>query len=906
PDLVANRERRQRFLREARTAAALNHSNIAQVHEVDEDKGIVFIVMELVEGRSLRKVMGGKPMRIGDALGIASEMADGLACAHAAHIIHRDLKPENIMVTAEGHAKILDFGLAKVVEHREELRRSQLTTLSEALTIEGRMLGTPAYMSPEQARGRSVDARSDLFSFGTTLYQMVTGRTPFQGTTAADLISSIIRDEPGPASRHNPEVPPELDRIVAACLEKDPLNRYQHADQLAIDLKKLRRAPDLDQQTAPTKGASTKTPPTVTPDRATRHRVKVWGLLAVLAVVLAVAGTGLWKLVRPAGAFQNGESIIVADFDNRVDQREFDTSIRDAFEQMLGRSTFIRVLRGLQLAALVTTANVTETSRIDRELAERLCLDGDCVGFLIGNLDRDGDGYRLEAGLHRAGRSSPVIVKSATVPHEENLLAAIHEIVLDLRQALGESPQAVTATPRPTTRSLRAYQTYAIGNRSWGAHPDEQVALFKRALALDPDFFQAHIALGYSFMIQGEHRLARESMQQAHSRSSGLSEETRLWNEINFLGVSNQFHTQLERLRTYRRLYPLAYGAATNLAVLYLQVFEDWAAAEKQFRDAYRLTPNSLTLRNLAFPLARQGKADEIERLAADFEAEGGSAYATGTFRLWIPAIRGNPEAVLEMVERLEDEVGLTVADGIGWRLNALLLAGRLVEAEQAASIAHLESVKARDLDGSFWRDLLQTWLQVRRTGRPPVFSDEQLKPAMESMLYLPGLTTYCVELGCADPLERVIPIHEAAEEDSDSRFVREELQFARGCLALIRGEHEAARVLLEPLARDSTLFRRHWALARLYEALERWPEAADRYEAVLRNPHEKWFYGSAMVLNEFHLARVYEKLGDIDHARSWYERFTEDWKDADPDIPELIVAREKLAGLRAHEAVSP
>ena len=302
-ELVADPERRRRLVHEARAAAAVNHPNVAHVYEVDEAEGLVFLAMELVEGKSLRASLDGRPTPLREALRLATEVAEGLAAAHGARIIHRDLKPENVMVRPDGHIKILDFGLAKVIEEQEELTRSKLSkaaTLTDELTGQGRVLGTAAYMSPEQARGERLDTRTDIFSFGSLLYEIVAGKAPFEGRSPTDILSSILRDLPMAPSTHSSEVPQELDRIVGKCLEKNPADRYQHADELALDLRKLQRSVQTGAPEVATPSGGV-----VTPRReeapASRHRRPVavavgWAVLAVVLATLVV-----WQVMfRPA------------------------------------------------------------------------------------------------------------------------------------------------------------------------------------------------------------------------------------------------------------------------------------------------------------------------------------------------------------------------------------------------------------------------------------------------------------------------------------------------------------------------------------------------------------------------------------------------------------------------------
>jgi serine/threonine protein kinase len=296
PERLADEERRLRFLREARTAAAVTHPNIAVIHEIDESDGVVFIAMELIEGKTLRAVIGGKPLALREALRLGVEIAGGLSAAHHARVIHRDLKPDNVLVTHDGRVKILDFGLAKLLEERHDPapgEESKLATISDEMTQAGRVLGTASYMSPEQARGLPVDARSDLFSFGIVLYEMVTGRPPFRGSTSMDTLTAILREHPVPAVQLNPEVPAELERILSKCLEKEPGERYQDGRDLVVDLRKVKR----DTESQPLRRAEITTTGAAGGDlrRPGWTRRLMWPAAAL--VVIGVLFVAVWRLL---------------------------------------------------------------------------------------------------------------------------------------------------------------------------------------------------------------------------------------------------------------------------------------------------------------------------------------------------------------------------------------------------------------------------------------------------------------------------------------------------------------------------------------------------------------------------------------------------------------------------------
>ena len=927
-EIAKDEGRVRRFIQEAKAASALNHPNILTVYEIGSFEDTRFIATEYIKGETLyaQLVRQGRLNPI-LALDIAIQITSALDAAHSAGIVHRDIKPENVMVRPDGFIKILDFGIAKLSEQATRDRRPNTddrapTALKAEATIPGMIVGSANFMSPEQARGKEVDGRSDIFSLGNVLYEMLAGRMAFDGENAMDIIGAILHKEACPLKELLPDLPEDIGQIVEKMLRKEREERYQTAKELLADLKDAKQELEFkskaDGATRPlreeirTQQMQAVTTDIPNPVSSAEYIVQGVnknrrGILLALIPIVAIA-TGLIYFAgfrtKPA-VLTDKDTILLADIENSTGDAVFDGALKQGLAVTLGQSPFLDIFPESRVRQTMLLMERKTDERVNESLAREICQRQGLKAFLTGSIAPLGSHYVIMLKAVNAQSGDEIAREQTEANSKEDVLTALSRAATKMRGQLGESLSSIQKFDAPieqaTTASLDALKAFSLGlEQANNGNYAKAVPFYQRAVELDPQFALGYQALAREQLNTGFNNEAIVSATKAYQMRERTSENEKLFITLIYHRVvTNDLEKGVEVGEVWKQTYPRFWRPYHSLADMYLDVGEFEKAVENG-REAARVNPKvAATYSNYAGGLMFLNRFDEAEQVYKQAFDNNLDAPEYHWYLYWIAYSRGDTAGMKKQMDWLQN--GAYSRWGFVLQAQTAALAGQWRRSRELESRA-IEMFEAKGMKG------LVAWVSVRLAQTAAAFGDcRTAKEYAARTLANSQDATYSGSMAvlamCGDAAQAEANAKRLALlYPNDTRFNGIWLPLSKAALEYQRGEPARAIEMLGATTRyeASGDFQPQYLRGLCYLRLGRATEAAAEFQKIIdRRGQGEVLVATVYPLARLGLARAAAQTGDYGQARKSYEDFLELWKDADADLPILIEAKNEYSKIK-------
>ena len=915
-ELAKDPQALERFRREAKAASALNHPNICTIYDIGDQDGQSFIVMEFLEGMVLRKCIAGHPPETDVILSLAIEIAGALEAVDTVGIVHRDIKPSNVFVTQRGHVKVLDFGLAKMMTHVDVHNGDRLheasTVTTQDLTALGATPGTIAFMSPEQVHGEELDHRTDLFSFGVVIYEMATGRLPFERKTVGATFAAILHESPQPATLWNSRLPRRFDEIVSKALQKDRNLRYQHASEIRNDLQQLRAATKS--------AATTSADPEGIATQSTGNsisRKNRWKRALSIGLALALLGAFIFGLshrhASQPSKFNEKDAVVLADFANSTGDPVFDNTLKQGLAVSLRQSPFLNILSDSRVAATLTMMTRPASTQLTSEVTREVCQRTNSKAYIGGSISAIGNEYVLGLRAASCGTGDVLAEEQATADRKEDVLGALGKSAAKLREKLGESLASVTKYNQPleeaTTWSVDALKQYSEGRRVQMEQGDTaSLPYMKRASELDPAFALAYAALGACYSNLNQASLARENFRKAYDLRDRVTQKERFPIEAFYFSyVTGEIDKAIQAYTEWARTYPGDSIPHDNLGASLITLGQ-YEKASEETNASLRFEPDDeVAYGNLAEDYLDLDRITDAKAALDEASKRNLDSPYLRLQRYHLAFLENDLPAMQEQSSWARGKPG--AEDGqLSDESDTEAYYGRLRNARDLTR----QAVESAKRNGS--ADTAALW-QINEALREAEFGNTAFarKAAADAMSSSSGSD---IELLAALALARsgdtvqssALADKIATEFDHDTMIQAYWLPTIRAAIAIDRGDARKAVELLS-MASEYELGEpgqspSHGTLYPVYVRGEAYLRAGDGERAATE--FQKMIDHRGIVANfplcalaHLQLGRAYKLAGDFGKAREAYAAFLVVWLNADPEIPILKQAKMEYAKLK-------